>query len=776
MRTNHVARATLARAGVVLAAVAALAVSAAPAGALAGDANGVAQRAPAVSSMSLSVVNQGEITYATIDGARFAPGAKVSLGHGVRCRVQSVTPTRIAVRLSIATNAPFGERALTVTNPNRTQATLHGALRIDYEAILERWAIGQGAVDFTTSLVRPTFLTPPTVSVSGTGVTLGAATIGPADTLDLSFTVEQHAPATFRTMTLTQGLSTWQVENGVRIRPAPTVTSVTPLGQDTTDQGVKILGSNFEVCSGVEPAVSISGTGVTVDSVSAALGTVMYAKLTVAPTAPIGARDVTVTNCNSHGTATSANAFSVLPPPSVSSVASLALGVSRVEALSGTNFTPTTTFSVPDGGVTIDKVVYLSPERMRATITVRPTATVGPHDVDATDGAGIATVATGAFTVDALPTESAVTPGGIGANTTVTLTVHGTGFRRKARVVLGSPTLADPSLSAPTTIWVSPTELQVKVTASAATALRTDTVTVVNLDGGTVATLPFQTDPGPVLLLASSTTTAGSLVASYTAPAGAPSGEVYGLRLCSSPTLATGCRTRTGLASGAEVTGLSAGTSYWGQLTAPSGAGFYASVSDVVGPRRATSRLAAPDLRSVAPSAARAGALVVTFRTARHAVAPQGYEAIACANRAMTQRCVTDPHAVSGAQLVGLTPGASYHVVVVALGAPGYLAASSKVSGAVRATVRLRAPTITRATLHRGALAVAFRAAKGAPGSQRYELAACTNAKMTTDCVVRQGYRSGAVVDGLGTAARFVRIVAQASVGYLAAASAVVRA
>ncbi|HEV3327947.1 MAG TPA: hypothetical protein VGZ33_00980 [Acidimicrobiales bacterium] len=762
------------RAGVVLVASFAVAAVVTPARAVGADPHATSSRAPSISSMSLSVVNQDEVTFATILGSRFAAGLKVSLGPGVECSVLSVTPTKIALRLGIARTATVGERELTVTNPDRSTAALRTAMRIDYEAILERWAIGQGAVGFATSLVRPTFATPPTVSVSGSGVTVDSATIGPAGTLDLRFTVGRHAESTWRTMTLTEGVSTWQVENGVRIRQAPTVTSVTPLGQSTTDQGVKIQGSNFEVCSGAEPELSISGTGVTVDSVSAALGTLMYAKLTVSPTAPLGLRDVTVTNCDSAGTATSVGAFAVLGPPKVTSVASLALGVSRAEAIVGTNFTPTTTFSVADPGVTIGGVDYVSPVRMRATITVSPTAAVGPHDVTATDEGGASTVASGAFTVDPLPTEGSIAPSGIGAGTTVVLTVNGTGFRRNAEVVLGEPPLPDPSLSLLHTIWVSPTELQVTVTAPLTTALRTDTVTVENLDGGTVATLRFQTDPGPVLALAPSSTKAGSVVATFTAPQGAPAGETYDLRICSSATLSTGCQARAGIQSGGSVAGLTAGTTYWAQLTAAAGAGFYAAVSDVVGPSLATSQLPAPRL-SVRPSATHRGAVVVTFLEPHHDLVTAGYEAIACANRHMTARCVRRPGVTSGSLLAGLTQGATYHVVVVALGSTGYLAASSKVSGAVRATVQLRAPTISRATLTRGVLAVTYRAAKGASRSQRYTLAACTNAAMTKGCVVRRDVRSGERVAGVGPGARYVRIIAAASSGFLAARSAVVR-
>lgn len=764
------ATAVLAAAGCLVAACAV------PAGATTGTTGlGTPRSTPAISSMSISKVNAGETTYATIFGARFAAGAQVSFGRGIKCAVQSVTATKVAVRLDVATTAATGARTLTVTNPNGGRATRRRALDVDFQAILTRWAVGQGAAGWTTSLVRPTFLTAPRLSISGTGITVDTATIGKGDTLDLALSVARHATATWRTLTISEGLASWIVENGVRVRAAPTVTSVTPLAQNTSNQGVRVQGANFEVCKDKEPTLSISGSGVTVDSVSAALGTVMYATLSVSASAPLGTRDVTVTNCDSGGTATSKQAFSVLGAPLVTKVASIALGVTRTEPVLGTNFTPTTTFSSSGSGITITHARYVSPKRMVVTIAVGASSSVGPHDLTAKDTGGAFSIATGVFTVDALPTETSLAPGGIGANTSVLLTVHGTGFRRRAELVLGVGATPDPSLSIGATTWVSSTELEAQITAPAGTTLRTDSVTVLNDDGGTAATLQFHTNPGPVLTFSSSLSKVGAVTASYTAPSGAPVGETYALRLCTNRAMSEGCRTRAAFKSGASAGALRAGTSYWALVTAPAGIGFFAAASLVVGPRRATSQLKAPSLRKVLPSATRKGGLLVTFYPSSNATRGQPYAATACTNRAMTTRCVTTRHLASGGQLTGLTPGAGYHVVVVALASSGYLAASSHVSGTVRATVQLGAPKVTRAALHGHVLSVAFTGARYAARSQSYTLTACANAALTKGCVVRQYYRSGKGVAGLTATAYYVRITAVASVGYLAAASSIVK-
>ena len=778
-RRGGAARASARAVSVTLLAVATLAgVTTATAAASPPRVRGVDASGPRVTSVSLSVVNQGETTYLSVAGSRFASGASVRLGHGVKCQVQSVTPTKIALRLEVAPFASYGARSVTVTNPDGASGSLADAVHVDYAPILGRWAIGDGAVGFATMLVRPSFVAAPTIRISGTGVTVANEAVGASGSLSVAFTVARHAAATWRTMTITQGLSSWVVGHGVRVRPAPTVLSVTPLGQSTTDQGVKIKGANFEVCAKKEATVTVSGSGVTVDAVSGALGNLMYATLTVAPTAPFGRRNVTVTNCDSSGTATSDGVFSVLGTPHVSSVAPIALGVSRVEAIVGRNLTPSTALAVSGTGVALDHVEYVSPTRMRATITVALSAAVGPRDLTVTDKGGASSLATGVLTIDALPTLTALSQDGIGANTSVRFTVHGTGFARGAVVDLADTSTDGPYLSASATTMVSSSELQVTVDAFDDTPLGSAQLSVVNTDGGATPALSVHTNPGPGLALSPSTTKAAALLARVAVPPGAPSTEQYSLRLCPTRTMTGRCVTRTIGASGATIGGLVQGTTYWALLTAPRNGSYYLATTLVIGPRRATTQLRAPALRLVVSSTVRAGALRVTFTPSPNAPARLGdavYAVTACRNEAMSTGCVTRGHFASGSSLAGLVAGHAYHVVVAAVASAGYLGARGTVSAAVRATVQLGVPTITAATLARGLLAVRFAASTGAPAAQAYRLTACQNAALTVGCVVRATYRSGQGVSVAG-AGYYVRVTAIASAGFLAASSRVVRA
>jgi hypothetical protein len=103
----------------------------------------------------------------------------------------------------------------------------------------------------------------------------------------------------------------------VVVAPPPTVSSVAPsaLGQGALKRLVEIVGANF--VSGA--TVSVSGSGVTVVSVQFVSSTELSAKLTVSGNAPVGLRNVTVTNPDfSAGTCNSC--LRVNPAPVVSSV------------------------------------------------------------------------------------------------------------------------------------------------------------------------------------------------------------------------------------------------------------------------------------------------------------------------------------------------------------------------------------------------------------------------------------------------------------------------
>jgi hypothetical protein len=631
--------------------------------------------APTVTSLSVSTLNQDESMPATIHGSGFASGSKVSLGKGISTAVTSVTGTVITVRLAVSRDAAVGTRTLTVTIPQGAKGTLAHALRVDYAPVLAKWAVGDGAVNWTTSLVRPDFFSPPTLSFSGSGVSVASQSLTKGGQLDVGFSIASGAASGWRTMTITEGTASWTVSDGLKVRLPPIVSTVAPLGQGETDQNVRVTGSNFEVCKSKEPGVAISGSGVSVDSVSSALGNVMYVELTVASNAPLGPRDVTVTNCDSGGVATSPGVFHVVGLPTIRSIPAIAIGVKRTEIITGTNLTPGTTFTPAGGAVTFSHLDWLSSTKFRATIGVAMTASLGPRDVTAADTGGGSTLNTGVLSIDPLPTETSVAPKGIGANTAIVLSIFGTGFENGAIVSFGTAGTRDKALLLSPAVVSSPTKLRVVVAATALTTPSSATITVTNPDGGVVSRLTFVTDPAPVLHVASSTTTQGAVAVTFTKPAGAPASQVYEIEACTNAAMTAQCVHVTDFKSGRTLEGLVPGDKYDVVVTALASAGFFASKSDVVGPYRASVRLRVPVITKLAATST---TLRISFTGSSNGPKAQTYTARACLNAAMTSSCVTHTRYRSGATFTGVHK-AKYYVQVFAVPSAGYLPSISKV-------------------------------------------------------------------------------------------------
>jgi hypothetical protein len=284
-----------------------------------------------------------------------------------------------------------------------------------------------------------------------------------------------------------------------------------------------------------------------------------------------------------------------------------------------------------------------------------------------------------------------------------------------------------------------------------------------------------------ITAVAPSTTTPGQLTITYTGSSNAPGGQSYTATLCTDAAMTTGCTTRTSYASGSQVTGLTAGATYYVTIAAVGSAGYLAVTSVAAGPTLATVQLAAPNITAVAPSASTAGAVTVTFTGSSNAPGGQGYTATACTNAAMTTGCATQASYTSGAQLTGLTAGTTYYVTVTAVASTGYLAATSSAIGPTPATTQLAAPTgvsLAYGTVA-GSVKVTFTGSSNAPGGQTYTAMACTNAAMTTGCVSAPGVTSGANLTGLAYAlgsagtSYFVTVSADPSTGYLSGTSSV---
>ncbi len=322
------------------------------------------------------------------------------------------------------------------------------------------------------------------------------------------------------------------------------------------------------------------------------------------------------------------------------------------------------------------------------------------------------------------------------------------------------------------------TSYYVTVTANASTGYLASAAS--SVAGPQAATSQISAPGTPTV--ASSTTTAGAVTATFTASSGVAPAS-YTAKACTNAAMTTGCVTQTSYTSGAQLTGLTAGTTYFVQLTAVPPAGFTLALSGVSSPATlATIQLTTPTITSVTPSSTASGALTIAFTGSSNAPGGQTYTATACTNAAMTTACVTQASYTSGAQFTGLTSGTSYYVTITANASSGYLAATTAASGPTLAAVQLNAPTgvsLAYGTVA-GSIAVTFTGSSNAPGGQTYTAIACTNAAMTTGCVTNANYASGANLTSLAYAqgsagtSYYVTVTANASSGYLVSAASAV--
>ena len=171
---------------------------------------------------------------------------------------------------------------------------------------------------------------------------------------------------------------------------APTLTSIAPnQGTRGTTVAVTLTGTNFVVGA---TTVTVSGAGVTVNTVVVAARTSLTANFVLDPAAATGARTVTVTTA---GGTSGAQTFTVnLPAPGAPTLTSVApaqgiQGTTVAVTLTGTNFVVgATTVAVSGAGVTVNTVVVGSTTSLTANFVLDATAAPGGRTVTVTTAAG----------------------------------------------------------------------------------------------------------------------------------------------------------------------------------------------------------------------------------------------------------------------------------------------------------------------------------------------------------------------------------------------------
>jgi hypothetical protein len=206
---------------------------------------------------------------------------------------------------------------------------------------------------------------------------------------------------------------------------AGTLSSISPnTGVQGTVVPVTITGTGFTLAS----AVNVSGTGITVGNFTVVNANTVTATFTIAATATLGARNVTVTT--PAGTSNAATFTVVAPPaPTLTSIAPATevRGTSVSVLLTGTNFVAGSNVVITPAatGVSVSGVVITTPTTIIATITSTSAAAIGSINVAVTNTGGASNALPFAITGPVLTSISPVSGDRGTSNLPVTLTGSG---------------------------------------------------------------------------------------------------------------------------------------------------------------------------------------------------------------------------------------------------------------------------------------------------------------------------------------------------------------
>ncbi len=261
------------------------------------------QNTPTITSLSPTTVTQGESPSLTINGTNLGSGGATTVNitpaTGITVLSPFATGTQVTATLQVSPTAPVGTRQVSVTTANGTSNTL----------TLTVAASGSGSAPVITSVTPNNAALGADIDITITGTNLSGAnqvTFSPYVAVSVS---QINASATQVTASLyvfpsaTPGTYTISVRtpagtsNGlpftVNTPPPPTITALSPAN---ATQGVKyrlnIVGTNMDFSTTLTITPS---TGLTITNKSS-FDKHLSADLEVSPTAPLGARQVTVTS------------------------------------------------------------------------------------------------------------------------------------------------------------------------------------------------------------------------------------------------------------------------------------------------------------------------------------------------------------------------------------------------------------------------------------------------------------------------------------------------
>ncbi len=483
---------------------------------------------PTVTTVTPASGLSGNAYDLTFVGTNFQPGAAVTFsGSGVTVsNVNVASATSMTAHIVIGASPTYGVQTVTVTNPDQGFNTVSfnvASLNSPTITSISPNIIGQGATGVNVTINGTNFVSGATVlfgTVGNTNFTTNSVTFVSSTQLTANLTVGTGATAgtnnTTVTVTNPSGEAALATLLSITARPgSPTLTPAN--GTLGTTFNIAITGSTG-LAAGPGFGVTVSGTGVTVNSSILNSATSATANVTIDPSylvAPLGARTLSLIN-GDYGTRTATFTIRGNAPTVVSASPAIRRGaVNQDVTIVGTNFYPGAVATFSNTGVTVNSTTWVDTATVRANITVDGAATTGTSNITVTNSDTQAATGTGIFTVAAAPTVTSNAPLSSGQGSTLDVTINGTSFVSGATVLFSGTGITVNSVSG------SGTTLTANITIDPAALLTTRSISVINPDGSNAAggsftvLLPASTITAP-LVFSQVTETSITVLAPYT--------------------------------------------------------------------------------------------------------------------------------------------------------------------------------------------------------------------------------------------------------------------
>lgn len=278
---------------------------------------------PQLTSLAPASGNQGATLSVNVTGNNFVTSATNTLalsGTGITISNVAIPNASTATAtLTIASDAPLGQRSLTITSSGATSSSINFTVTAAAPALINiapnSALAGSGVV---ATLTGSGFVSGATLALAGVGVSVSDVTVVSSTSITARFTVDAAAEFGARSVTVTSAGATTSAQTFTVGAPGPALTAITPSsGVPGTTVNVTLAGTAFVPGA---TTVAISGSGITIANVNgplaAATGRSLSAAFVIDAIASLGPRTVTITTPGGS----SASTFTVgAPAPTIGS-------------------------------------------------------------------------------------------------------------------------------------------------------------------------------------------------------------------------------------------------------------------------------------------------------------------------------------------------------------------------------------------------------------------------------------------------------------------------